>query len=154
MKYPINLKGFEGQTVELQSAGLISSIKLLVNGQPAPKGKKRGDMLLRRDDGQEVVARFKSTFMDVPSLLVDGQIIRVVEPLKWYEWIWNALPLLIVFSGGFIPILIGFVAASINLSIFRKQETALAKYGLTGLVTFAAFIIFLLLALVLAFVAN
>ena len=148
MKYPINLPGFEGQTIELESAGLIKSARLFVNGQPAPKGTKRGEMLLRRNDGKDVVVRFKGTFLDVPNLLVDGEIVQVTDPLKWYEWAWNGLPLLMIVSGGAIPILIAFIALSLNLRIFREQENTFKKYLLTGLVTFAAFVLFFLIAVV------
>ena len=146
MKYAVPLEGFEGQNIELQAPGLISGAKLLINGEPAPKGKKRGEMLLRRNDGREVIAKFQNTFLDVPKLKIDEQVIQVVEPLKWYEWAWNAIPLLIIFSGGVIPVLIGFIAFSINATLFRSQKTTLAKYGLTGLVSFAALIVFLIVA--------
>lgn len=154
MKYLINLPGFEGQTIELQSAGLLTGAKLLVDGQPAPKGQKRGEMLLRRNDGKDVVVRFKGIFLDVPVLLVDDELVQVAEPLKWYEWGWNCLPILIVVGGGAIPFLISFIALSLNLKIFRQQQTTLAKYGLTGLVTVVAFLIFLLLGVGVALLQN
>lgn len=154
MKYSIHLPGFEGQTIELQPAGLITGAKLLVNGEPAPKGPGRGEMLLRRNDGKDVLVRFKNAFIDIPSLMVEDEIIQVVEPLNWYEWVWNGLPLLMVFGGGVIPILIGFFAFEFNLSIFRAKESSLAKYGLTALVSLAALILFLLVAFGFSFLAN
>ena len=51
MKYPVNLQGFEGQTIEVQTQGLLSGARQFVNGKPASKGTKRGEMLLRRNDG-------------------------------------------------------------------------------------------------------
>lgn len=154
MKYPVNLQGFEGQAIELQTQGMLSGPKLLVNGKSAPKGAKRGEMLLRRNDGREVIAKFQSAFLDVPKLQVDGQTIQVVEPLKWYEWAWNGIPLLIVFLGGMMPFLIGFAAFSINATLFRSQKNTLAKYGLTALVSFGALAVLLLLAVILSLVAN
>ena len=154
MNYSVNLQGFEGQTIELQTPGMLSGPKLLVNGKRASKGEKRGEMLLRRNDGKEVVVKFQPTFLDVPKLQVDGQSIQVVEPLKWYEWVWNGLPLLIVFLGGMMPFLIGFAAFSINATLFRSQKNTLAKYGLTALVSFGALAVLLLLAVILSLVAN
>lgn len=154
MKYPVNLQGFEGQAIELQTQGMLSGPKLLVNGKSASKGAKRGEMLLRRNDGREVIAKFQSAFLDVPKLQVDGQTIQVVEPLKWYEWAWNGIPLLIVFLGGMMPFLIGFAAFSINATLFRSQKNTLAKYGLTALVSFGALAVLLLLAVILSLVAN
>lgn len=154
MKYTVNLQGFEGQTIEVQSQGMLSGAKLLVNGKPASKGTKRGEMLLQRNDGREVIAKFQPAFLDVPKLELDGQTIQVVEPLKWYEWAWNGIPLLIVFLGGMIPFLIGFAAFSINATLFRSQSNTLAKYGLTALVSFGALAFLLLLAVILSLVAN
>jgi len=154
MKYTVNLPGFEGQTIEMQSQGMLSGAKLLVNGKPAPKGPKRGEMLLRRNDGKETIVKFQSAFLDVPKLQVDGQTVQVVEPLKWYEWAWNAIPLLIVFLGGAIPFLIGFAAFSINATLFRSQKTTLAKYGITALVSFSAVIVLLAVAFVYGLLAN
>ena len=95
MNYPINIEGFEGQTLEMKPSGMWAGPQLLVNGQPAPKGPKRGQMLLRRTDGSEAVATWKPQFMglDVPRLDVDGKQINVVEPLKWYAWVWSGLPI-------------------------------------------------------------
>ncbi|GAB4419505.1 MAG: hypothetical protein Kow002_07180 [Anaerolineales bacterium] len=154
MKYQLNLKGFEGQNIEMQSPGLFSGAKLLVDGEPAPKGAKRGEMLLRRNDGKDVIAKFKGTFLDVPNLEVDGNVIQVVEPLKWYQWVWNSLPLLIIVGGGALPFLIAFLAIAINLSLFRKSETRLARYGLTGLVTAGAFVLFAVVGVGFALLMN
>ena len=154
MKYLVNLQGFEGQTIEVQSQGLLSGARLLVNGKSAPKGTKRGEMLLRRNDGREVIAKFQTAFLDVPKLHVDDQVIQVAEPMKWYEWVWNAIPLLIVFLGGIIPFLIGFAAFSINTTLFRSQKSTLAKYGLTALVSFAALALLLLLAVILSLLSG
>lgn len=154
MKYSLNLQGFEGQMIELQTQGMLSGPKLLVDGKTAPKGEKRGEMRLRRNDGREVVARFKTAFLDIPRLEVDGQTIQVVEPFKWYEWVWNGIPLLIVFLGGMMPALIGFAAFSINTMVFRSQKNTLAKYGLTALVSFGALAFLLLLIVILSLVAS
>lgn len=154
MKYLVDLPGFEGHTIELQAQGILSGAKLLINGKQAPKGAKRGEMLLRRNDGKDAIVKFQPAFLDVPKLQVDGQVIQVVEPLKWYEWVWNALPMLIVFLGGMIPFLIGFAAFSINTNLFRSQKNTLAKYGLTALVSFAALAVLLMLALILSLLSN
>lgn len=154
MKYPINLSGFEGQKLEVQSPGIFAGAKLLVDGEPAPKGKKWGEMTLHRNDGKEVVARFQGGFMDVPRLNVDGNVIQIVEPLKWYQWIWNALPLVIVVGGGAIPFLIAFLAFTLNLSQFRNRQSSLAKYSITGAITLGAIVLYLVLAVGLAAFFN
>ncbi len=152
MKYPITLKGLEGQTIEVQTAGMLSGPKLLVNGQPAAKGPKRGQMTLRRNDGQEVVAAWRPRFMglDVPELVVDGQIIEVTQPLPWYAWLWSGLPILLVFAGGALGAIAGFIAFTINTSIFRSGKSTTLKFVLTAFVSLLAVVVYFVLAVLLA----
>lgn len=101
MDYSVKIDGFEGQVIEVRSPTFFAGYRLLVNGQPAPKGK-RNQMVLRRNDGKEVIATWKSQVLgfDVPQLVVDGTAIPLVEPLRWYEWVWSGLPILLVLTGG------------------------------------------------------
>jgi hypothetical protein len=154
MMYQINLRGFEGQTIEVQPPGLLSGAKLLLNGEPVSRGANRGEMLLRRNDGKDVTVQFKGFFLDVPDLVVDDEVIQVVQPLKWYEWVWNCLPLLIVLRGEIIALIIAFVAISLNLSLFRNREGSLEKYGFTGLVSGCALVLSLALSVLLALLMN
>jgi hypothetical protein len=144
MNYPIKLQGFEGQTIEVQSS-FIAGPKLLVNGRPAPNGKKRGQMLLQRDDGLQVVATWKPQVLglDIPQLTVDGQAVQVVEPLKWYQLLWSALPILLVFGGGAIGGAIGAVAAVINTRIFRSDSDAWFQYAVTAGISILAVLLYL-----------
>lgn len=146
MGYPVTLPGFEEQQIVVEPAGLFTGARLLVNGQPAPKGKGRGEMLVRRNDGKDVTFTFRNNFLDVPALLVDGKPLELVEPLKWYEWVWNGLPVVLVFLGGAIGALIGILAVTFNLKIFRSSQNPLMKYVLTGAVGVGAFIFYLIAA--------
>ena len=138
MKYVVQLPGFEGQTVEVQSGGFFSSAKLFVDGKEAAKGTKRGEMLLTDSYGSKVIATWRGNFLDVPNLFMEGKIIKVVEPLKWYQWLWNALPVALVVIGGALGGGLGFLAVSINMSIFRSQQDPILKYSITGVVSFIA----------------
>lgn len=150
MGYPVNIEGFEGQSIVVEPPGFVSNAKLLVNGQPAPRGARRGEMLLRRNDGKDVIATWKNSFLDVPALMVDGKTINVVTPLKWYEWTWNALPVLLVTMGGALGGVIGVLAFSGNLKIFRSSENPVLKYILTGVVSFVAVVVYFILGILLA----
>jgi len=92
VEYPIELQGFEGRKIKALSGGLFSSYKLFVDDNPVGKGPKGGQMILRRNDGVEVVANWKPQVLglDVPQIVIDGRIYNLVEPLKWYEWVWVA----------------------------------------------------------------
>ncbi len=156
MNYPINLEGFEGQAIEMKSGGLIAGPKLLVNGQSAPKGPKRGQMLLRRNDGAEAIATLKPRFMglDVPQLSVDGKTISVVEPLKWYVWVWSALPILLVFIGGALGAITGIIAFAINTQVFRSSRTTAVKFIVTAIVSLLAAVVYVASAVLLSSVLG
>ena len=86
MNYTTNIEGFEDQNI-VANVGFWTGTRLLVNGAAAPKGNKRGEMVLQRNDGRQVTATWKPQFLglDVPQLSVDGQPIVLVKPLKWYQ---------------------------------------------------------------------
>jgi len=149
MIYPVKIPGFENQNIEVKPGIVFTGPKLLVNGQPAPKGKGRGEMLLRRDDGSEVVATWKSQFigLDVPKLIVDKKEIQVVEALKWYEYIWIGLPALLVLLG-VVGALLGIVGFVINASIFRSSKSRFMKFILTAAVTILTVAIYIVAGII------
>jgi hypothetical protein len=150
MAYPVTLPGFEGQEIVVEPAGFFSGPKLLVDGQPAPKGKGRGEMLIRRNDGKDVIVSFRSNFLDVPALMVDGKPLNLVEPLKWHEWVWNGFPIVMIFFGGALGGMLGVLAMSFNLKVFRSSENTVLKYALTGAIGLGAFALYFLLAVLFA----
>lgn len=143
MRYDVNLENFEGQNIEVEHS-LISGIKLLVNGEPAPKGQKRGEFVLQSNDGRQVIATWKQQALgiDIPQLVIDGKAINLVEPLKWYQWAWGGGVGLLVFTGGALGAVLGLVAFVVNAKIFRMDVPGVLKYVLTGAVSVLAIIIY------------
>ncbi len=154
MNYLVNLEGFEGQKIEVQPASFFGSAKLLVNNVEARKGVKRGEMLLTRNDGREVVAAWRNNFLDVPKLMVDKQVVDVAKPLAWYEWIWNGWPIVLLFAGGALGGLIGALALVLNINIFRSQNNTLLKYLITGAISIVALFVYLILGIALTLLIN
>jgi hypothetical protein len=154
MDYPLQVEGFEGQTIVVQTPGLISGAKLLVNGQPAPKGKKRGEMALRRTDGREVSAKWASTLVDLSGVVIDGQKIEFVKPLRWYEYVWCIIPILLIFVGGALGGVVGAIAFFINLRILRSSLNVALRYLLSGGVTVLAVIVASMLAFVFSLLLS
>jgi hypothetical protein len=150
MSYPIEIEGFEGQKIEVIPSNLLSAPKLMINGQHAPKGEKRGQMLLRSNHGQDIIARWKpSGFgLDVPDLLVGDKVVKVAGPLKWYEWVWGSLPVLLIFAGGALGGIAGFIGLSANIKVFRSNQNPVMKYVLTAGISLIAVIVFFILATV------
>ncbi|MBW3636444.1 MAG: hypothetical protein KY445_08265 [Armatimonadetes bacterium] len=133
------IPGFESQKISVQVASGFGSSKLFVNGQPAPPAPKRGQYVLRRNDGTETIAFFKAGFPDpAPMLVVGDQTIRLAEPLEWYQWLWAGFPLVLILLGGIIGGALGAGAATINAQIFRSQHQGVVKYLLSGLVSLIA----------------
>ncbi|MEM7335015.1 MAG: hypothetical protein AAF490_23260 [Chloroflexota bacterium] len=149
MQYPISINGFESQNIVVESAGMMSGPKLLVNGQPASAGPKRGQFSLRRDDGSEVVASWKAglgTMGGVPQLVVGDEVITVTEPLKWYEIVWSALPMALIILGGLIGGLVGAAAFAANSRIFQSEQSGAMKFIITGGITAVAFVVYLIVS--------
>ena len=157
MKHLVAINGFENQKIEVQAAGIFSGVKLLVNGQEAPKGAKRGQFALVRDDGREVTASWKAglgSFGGVPQLVVDGDVIDVVPSQSWYVLVWSALPMALIFLGGVIGAIVGVIAYSINRKVFESEQNTATKFILTGVVTVAALGIYLVVALMVSSVLG
>jgi hypothetical protein len=149
MGYQANVEGFEGQNIEV-SVNFWSGPKLLVNGEPAQKGNKRGEMLLQRNDGKQVAAIWKPQFLglDVPKLSVDGKTISFVEPLKWYQWAWGGWPVILVFVGGALGAIAGMIGFLLNAKIFRTGLSNMLKYVATGAISILAVVAYSVVALI------
>lgn len=156
MEYAINAPGFEGRDLKVRSRGFLAGPKLLLDGQPAPKGPKRNQMLLRRNDGQDAVAQFRvaNVIDPVPQVVIDGQTIQPAPPLKWYEWVWGVLPFALIVVGGLLGGLFGAGAAYINGYIFRSDLSGALKFVLTGLISLAAAIFYLIIAVGITLLLN
>jgi len=96
MEIRVRLPGFELQRVVIQSASLLSGPKLLVNGKRVPKSN--GFLRPRDDNGAEIAMRFRHRFFDpIPNLEIGGNLMQLAPPLKWHQYAWMMLPILLVF---------------------------------------------------------
>jgi hypothetical protein len=138
MAKQLQLEGFEGQNIEVVPAGFITPAKLLVDGLPAPKGKNSGENRLIRNDGREVIVKWKPQILDMPKLIVDGKTIDIVKPLRWYEWAWVALPIVLIFTARAFAGFMGLIAYIVNAKIFRSDMSPLSKYAFSLLVSLLA----------------
>jgi hypothetical protein len=155
MNYIAKVEGLENQNIEAK-VGFWSGPKLLVNGEPASKGTKRGEMVLQHSDGKQVIARWKPQFLglDVPQLIVDGKTITLVEPLKWYQWAWGGWPVLLFFGGGALGAMAGMIAVAINAKVFRAEMSEVLKYLVAGAVSILAVIAYFIAAIIISILVN
>lgn len=147
MQIPFELDGFEGHELAVQASSWFSGPKLLMDGRPAPKGPKRNLYLLQRSDGIKQLIQLKQVFIDpVPQVVVEGEVIQLVEPLSVYQWIWSALPVVLILFGGAIGGAIGGATFWINTRIFRSEMSLIEQYILAGLSSALAVFIYLILS--------
>ena len=150
MQQYVHAEGFEGRQLVVESAGFFSGPRLMLDGQPAPKGPKRGQLLLRRNDGSDVIAQLRGVFVDpIPQVTIDGKTIKIVEPLPWYVWLWGGLPILLLFVGGALGGGLGAAAMMINGRVFRTDMHGALKFAITGAISLVAVLLFFTLAIVL-----
>ena len=155
MSYIAKIEGFEYQNIEAK-VSFWSGPKLLVNGEPASKGSKRGEMVLQRNDGRQVTASWKPQFLglDVPQLLIEGKAINLVEPLKWYQWVWGGWPVLLLFAGGALGAMAGMLAVAINAKVFRAEMSEVLKYLVSGVVSVLAVVAYFIAAMIFSILIN
>jgi hypothetical protein len=127
---------------------LLSNTKLLMDGTPMVK--KRGRVELRANDGSAVELRLKSRFLDpVPNIEVYGRTIVLLSGLNPLEYIWSGIPLVLILLGGAIGGACGGAACAVNAQVFRTQLPGPAKFAITALVTGAAFVAWIIVALLI-----
>ncbi len=147
MRYPVKIVELPGRKVEVELPGVFSSATVFVDGQPATKAHKRGQFFLRAADGRDSLIALKTSFLDpVPQVFWAGRVIRVVEPLTWYEWLWTGIPLVLAFLGGFIGGALGAVAMTLNIRILRSDMNGILRYALAALLSVGAFGAYVLFA--------
>lgn len=78
--------------------------------------------------------------------MIGEEVIELAPPLKWYQYLWIGLPLILVFVGGGLGGVIGVIAASSNGWVFRSNRSTAAKYILSALISIAAVIVYLIVS--------
>lgn len=72
-----------------------------------------------------------------------------VLKLKWHEYAWASLPLLLLLIGGAVGGLVGGAASSYNVKLFRSEKTKLRKYTISACVAVMAIFIWYFAAILL-----
>jgi hypothetical protein len=143
MKYTVQLEGFENQAIEVDPPGLFKSANIFINGSPAST-KKKGEFILKRNDGTDVVVKVKqSLFYDAPSLQIEGKTIHILEPLPWYQYLLSSVPIIFV-AGGLVGALIGIGLIVANVRIFRSKMSQPLKYLAVLAISFVLPVLYLI----------
>jgi hypothetical protein len=145
--YSVEIEGFEGQNIDVRPPSFFAGAKLFVNGEPAPRGPKRGQMILRKNDGTEVIAawEYNPMWLNPPILIVGKKMINIIEPLQWYDWMWIGLPLLIILIGGNIGAVVGVLGLHANTKIFYSEASIFKKYVSAAGISIASAVIYFII---------
>jgi hypothetical protein len=145
MRIEIQHPAFKSQRLSVETASIFAGPKLLLNGAVV-KRKGRG-YLVQSDSGQDVAVKVMYNFLDpIPKIKIGEETIELAKPLKWYEYVWIGIPMLLVFAGGALGGFVGAGSTVVNGRIFRSDRGAASKYALTGVTTVAGAAIFFVIA--------
>lgn len=150
IRYPVKLPGLEDRNIELEPAGIIKPARLLVDGHPAEKGERRNEMVIRRTNGKKVSVYFEpSIFDNLPKLKTGGKTYQVAPPIAWYQYVWCALPLILVFTGGVVGAVLGLIAFLFNIRLMRARIHPGLRYLVTLGISAAAYLVYFLAAMLI-----
>jgi hypothetical protein len=149
MRIEVRHPAFKWQQLSVETASSVFGVpKLLLNGVAVKKVK--GRYTATSDLGAIKLIQMRYILVDpVPTLKIDEQTVNLLEPLPWYEYTWSGLPILLVFAGGALGGVVGGAATIANGRIFRSDRSSIAKYGLAGLISMSAVVVFFVLAIAL-----
>lgn len=148
MEIPVAHTRFQKQQLTVRPAGWFSASQVLLNG--ARLKRVKGVYLARADDGSDVSIRLGAAFGDpVPTLRVGDEVVQLAKPLKWFEYAWAALPMLLLFVGGALGGLAGALGSYCNFRIFRSDRGGITKYALSGATSAIAVVLFFVFAVTL-----
>lgn len=145
MQLEVQHPEFKAQRLTVETAGAFHGPRLLLNGTVVKRQK--GRYTVTADSGAEITIQLKYNYLDpIPKIKIGEEVTELANALKWYEYVWIGIPIVLVFSGGAIGGFVGAIAANTSGRLFRGDRSSLAKYGLSALVTLGALVAFIVLA--------
>ncbi|WP_163323866.1 hypothetical protein [Draconibacterium mangrovi] len=130
MEYPINLPELEDGQLKLVTSNFYGKPKIFLNDFEIKKQNDRYSV--NSNYGNPILITLKNNFLDpIPKVFVNNNQIHIAKEIKWYEYIWTGLPILMVLQGGLLGALLGLIALRLNLNIFRGDKKIISKYLLT-----------------------
>jgi hypothetical protein len=113
---------------------------------PEPK-KEKGAYPVASDSGQQVMIQMRYNLLDpIPTIKIGDAVIALAKTLRWFEYAWIGLPMLLVFAGGALGGFVGGGSTVVNGRIFRSERSTAAKYALAAVTTVAGAAVFLAIA--------
>jgi hypothetical protein len=145
MRIAVKHPAFKSRHLSVEQASFFSGPKLLLDGVVVKKEK--GAYPVASDSGQPVMIQMRYNLLDpIPTIKVGGAAIELAKPLRWFEYAWIGLPMLLVFTGGALGGFVGGGSTVVNGRIFRSERSTVAKYVLAAVTTVAGAAVFFVIA--------
>lgn len=130
MEYTINLPDLENGQLKLVTSNFFGKPKIFLNDFEIKKQNDRYSV--NGDSGKPILITLKNNFLDpIPKVFANNNQIHIAKEIRWYEYIWTGLPILMVLQGGLLGALLGLISLRLNLNIFRGDRKIISKYLLT-----------------------
>lgn len=137
-----------GANVTLNMKSALACPQIRQNDQVIKRGSR--SYVVTGTSGLPVFIRLQGRLVDpIPKVLVDDEEVNLVPPLKWYQYVWAGLPILLVGAGGALGGLIGFVTARINAGLMRSNMGIATRYLAVGGASAASFAAYFIVAYML-----
>jgi hypothetical protein len=149
MRFEVVHPEFQRQRLSVFTSDLpLVAPVLLLNGDIVKPTKSQYTLL--NDVGVPVTVRLKWNMFDpIPVVMVRNERIQLARGLTLFEYVWIALPMMMMLVGGALGGGIGSVAAILNARVMRSDKPATIRFALSALITVGSFAVFLLGALLL-----
>jgi hypothetical protein len=149
MRIEVQHLKFKSQRLSVETASSpFGGPKLLLNDMDVKREKRR--YAVTDDSGAQILIQMKGSLIDpVPTLVIDDEKVQLAEPLRWYEYAWSGMPILLMYVGGALGGLVGGVASIANGRIFRSERRTIEKYAMAGVISVTAVAIYYVVVIVL-----
>ncbi len=140
MVLPFELSELPSCRLAVKTGGIFSDPVLLVDGRQV-KAAKDGTFTVLGEDAAPVRIRLLNRGLDlVPDVRVEDRTVVLRKPLRWFDYAWCLLPVLmfLVAIPGALSGILGAFVTCFNLRLFRILRSPLAHYPLVALVSIAA----------------
>jgi hypothetical protein len=145
MRIAVKHPAFRSKHLSVEQASFFSGPKLLLDGVVVKKEK--GGCPVVSDSGQQVMTQMRYNLLDpIPTIKIGDAAIELAKPLRWFEYAWIGLPMLLVFAGGALGGFVGGGSTVVNGRIFRSERSTVAKYALAAVTTIAGAAVFFVIA--------
>ena len=130
MRFKLEHPALESEDVVLNISGLFGNPELLHNDRPLME-KSAGTNIytIKKESGVVTIALEPEMFDPFPQLEIEGDKYPIGRKLNPFDYLVVGLPMLLIFVGGAIGGILGFLASSINARVMRMRKSAIERYG-------------------------